>query len=575
MTRFDTYTAAAATGTTLHRWRYDLVTQAGEVLASSVETDGVPVFPMSAQPFAADLAQISERSLQFRLVPVLAEHRPFGPGSVIGHDSGNRVRIYAGLVVGGATTWFLKGTMLPDDMVSIYDGVHQVTGALVDTLRPVRSSMGSGFSWAGGVPVETVVAEILAQSGITATVAATGYTMPEGSLGAEAGRETAVRTMLDGCGHELTTTAEGEAFTRPILPSGDDAASHRWHYGGAGGLAVGASKAVSTTRHPAGCKVLAGGLLTSSSSQDLIVVDTDPRSVGRYAGPGESSLLSLRAPYIEGSAQAAAAGHGQLRRLSHGGGIVEFTCSANPAMRIGDLVELSHGDVEGAHRVIAYRLPLEVDGEMWVQVRGVFDPSIAYSFPIDITEGCLTSRVDTFDGPDENLEDNSASGGEGGSPDWTEIGWSWAVLGNRAIQRWPDTWSLAYDNTPMCSSDQQTTVEIGEIPSGRRVGPVARASGAFEGYAALVDPQGRIQLEVWQGGSSVKTLGSHQISGAVSGASVTVKAVGSAVTVEVSGTEVIAAVDTLLTGSHLGMLGFGGEGAQAPSIENFSGSIAS
>jgi hypothetical protein len=246
----------------------------------------------------------------------------------------------------------------------------------------------------------------------------------------------------------------------------------------------------------------------------------------------------------------------------------------NPAIREGDLVdvELDELNASGVYRVIEYRLPVHVDGLMSMTLRQVYDPALNYRPPGDRGDGCLVSFSDTFERPDQNLEHKDP--GEVGSPDWTEFGWSWGVVGGRAIQRYRDSWSFGMVNTPLCASNQYAETQLAVVPAGRPVGPGVRSTGEFDGYFALADSTGRISLELWLNGARMMQLGSYQHSGTLVGSTLRLRAVGPALTVLVNGASVLTASDDRCVGSHVGMLAYGDWTGSSPAVESFSAGAA-
>lgn len=577
MTRFEDYKAAAVDGAVVLPWRHELVTSSGSLLATTDETavvDGVMKWGAEIEPMDFSSARISQRSADMSLPVTDQELIPSWIGSLLHPESGNRIRIYSGFEMPDGTEVFHEqGTLVPDDVeASSSGGVAELTVDLVDTLRPIRSGLTSNFSFDRGEPVEDVVTRLVGEVIPDFQIAPTGFTMPSGSLSVGADRELAINSMLEGCGHELVSGELGAVFSRPIPPSTGSNQAERWLYGD-GGLPVEKWKRSWRASIVQGWQVAGGSLQTTSAEIEIVVFDTDPTSQGYFEGPGELVLGNSRYAYIEQTPQGAAAGYAQLRRHGIGPMTVEFEIVPNPAMREGDLIELTHEDlrIAGTFRVMSYRIPVQVDGRMTVVARHIYDPALGYTEPIDPGALCKLSATDTFDRPDENLENaGDPIGSDPGSPDWSEIGFSWGVVNGKAVQRFDGGWSLAYCNTPMCSSNQETTIAVEQIPSGRRLGPVVRSSGAMDGYTALMDSSGRVSLEMWLAGRSEAVLGSFASGQTPAGKNLAIRAVGSQITVTLGSSTVITATDTRRTGSHTGMLAYGGPPSAAPSVDTFT-----
>lgn len=576
MTRFSEYKDAAADGAIELPWRHDLVDSSGSLLATTDEdavVDGVMHWGAEVQPLSFASNRVSQRSADMTLPVTNQDLVPSWIGSLIHPESGNRVRLNAGFVgPNGQPIYHEQGTLLPDKVTGTSsEGVATLDVDLVDTLRPIRTKLTSAVSFTRGEPVENVVRALTEDVIPDITVVPTGFVMPSGLIPQGADRWTAINAMLEGCGHELVSGELGSVYTRPIPATTGSNDAERWFYGD-NGLPVMSWERSWSASVIQGWEVQGGSLQSTSAAVNIVVFDTDPTSEGYFKGDGSFNIGKSSYPWVEQTPQAAAAGYGQLRRHGIGPMIVQFTCSPNPAMREGDLMELVHEElrIAGTFRVLSYRLPLQVDGLMTVRARHVYDPAVGFDELINPDAVCKISATDTFDRPDQNLENaGDPIGSLPGSPDWTEIGHSWGVINGRAIQRAFGQWSLAFCNTPMCSSNQQTTIDIHQVPAGRRIGPVVRASGQMDGYAALIDHNGRISLEMWFAGRSEQVLGSHSSDSSPAGKSLSISAIGSLITVKLGSETVLTANDTRRTGSHTGMLGYGGQQSNAPGVDRF------
>jgi len=572
VSRFTDYTSAASSGVVrLAPWRLELLDSAETVLATTDPADVGPALLWRPQvdPLSFTNDRSSQRSLSFSL-PIssgLESLMPGSQGSPLDPSTRHRVRVSAGIYGPSGAVYWPRGTMLVDQVEATYNGgVTTLDVDLVDMIRPLRSELSLGFSFDDGDPVEDVVERIMSDvfAASEFDIAPTGFEMPGGSFAAGENREALVTALLEGCGHELAVSPLGRVYSRPVPPSSGDDHAERWSYG-VGGLPVSSCKRVWSLRAPQGFKVEGGSFQTADVSLSVLVWDTDPRSEGFYSGPGEISLPSRQYPFIGTHQQAIVAGYAQLRRHGTGPALVEFVTSPNPAIQVQDLVELSVPQlkVDGLFRVLGSTLP-EAGGEMTVVARGVYNPAAGYaSAGVDGSPGCLVSFSDNFDRDDQNLEDLA---GSPGSPDWTEFGYSWGVVDGRAVQRFHNGWSMAVLNKPLCASDHEMGCEIDAVPAGRFVGPMVRGSGEFDGYVALTDANGRITLELWQAGHRVTTLGSHNSGGSVTGKTLWVRADGSTVIVLLNSDAVISVTDDRGVGRHVGMLGWGGFGAQAPAV---------
>lgn len=579
MTRFDTYHEVVDSGSVQFDWRHELVSPEGETLATTDPASGGDAIEWGAsvRPLLFQSDRISQRTNTL-IVPVDYDDLvPSKRGSLLHPDSGNLVCSSVGYVTGdGSWRWVPQSTMMVEEAMAESDGGARVLDVdLVDTLRPIRSNLLARFVHDRDETVEAVVGRLVHEVVPSASITATGFVVPSGSLPVGSRRYDTVDKMLEGCGHEIVADANGAVYTRPIPPSTMNDQAERWRYG-VGGIPVERPKRSWRAHTPQGWEVHAGTLRTASSSVRLQVWDRDPSSEGFFQGGGEVVIGSSTLPYVEQTPQATVAGYGQLRRHGRGPALVSFETIANPEIREGDLLDLDLPDVKanGQFRVMAYRLPLEVDGLMTVTARGVYDPAFGFNFPAQPDSNCLTSISDTFDRPDENLEQtDDPIGSDPGSPDWSEHGQSWGVVENRAIQRKNGDWSLAWVVQPLCSTDQTATVDIASIPSGRFIGPAVRSDGLFGCYAALMGSDGRVTLEVWQNGNRVAVLGSAVTSSPPANQSLTLDAFGNLITVRSGSETLIQVTDGRLMGEHVGMLAFGGFPSSAPAAEEFTANV--
>lgn len=578
MTRFDDYTAAAADGATELDWRHDLIDPDGQLLATTdpteAESNDVVQWGASLAPLSFTNDRVSQRTAVLSVAAGDLDLVPIGSGSMLHPMAGNRVRSFMGLNTSGGWVWWPRATMIADTTTADLDsGSVAFTINLVDALRPIRSDFDAAFSFDDDETVEAVVTRIVEQViPQSFTIGATGCVMPRGSLDAGTERYRAANLMLEGCGHELVANPNGEISSRPIPSSADDLSVQRWTYG-TGGIPVHSAQRIWSVRRPQGWRIEGGSVQTTSSAVTILVYDTDPSSDGFFSGPGEVRLPTGRYPYVLSVPQAAEAGYGQLRRHGSGPMLLDIEVAPNPALRQGDLMTLTIPElrVAGSFRVLGFTLPLELTDHQTVTVRKVYDPALNYEPPLDAGEGCLVTVTDTFDRADQNLENTEV---EAGSADWTEIGYSWAVINQLAIQRYWGGWSLAYCNTPLCNTNQRVTIDIHEVPAGRYVGPAIRSSGQFDCYTALVNSSGWVSLEVWQAGARIATIGSHNSGQSPDGKSLSIEAVGTSITVKLQGTTIITASDDRRTGPHVGMLGFGGSPATAPKVSSFTAEAA-
>ena len=574
MTRFTEYTEAARAGAVELDWRHELIDPVGQVLLSDDRTSTTLQWGATSQPLQVRRDRISARSTTLRVPADRLELIPINQSSALHPDSGNRVRTSMGYRgVDGVYRWHLQSTSFIDRARASWSGATALELITIDSVEPIRSQMSNPVVFEAGADIGAVVRQVLAE-----ILAETDYevpdtmcTVPGGTFQTGTDRSTAINELLESCGWELTATPEGLIITQPIPTSADVSGAERWAYGD-GGIPVDAAVREWQRRTPEAWQVVGGSLRSADGIQiDVLVFDTDPSSEG-FARPGTKgrTIGTSRLPFVTSTTQAATAAYAQLRRNGTGPGLITMQSIPNPALELGDLVELNLPDLRavGTYRVLEYTMPIEVDGLMSVLLRGAYDPALNYDPPLDVREGCVLSVTDAFDRPNQNLEDDER---EAGSTDWTEVSYSWGVVGQEAIQRGNNNWCMAFRATPLCSIDHYVELEMAAIPSGRRVGPCVRNAADFSGYVALADSSRRVSLEMWQNERSVATLGEYRHNTSLSTSTIRLTAQGSRLTVSVNGTTVITANDTRRVGAHPGMLGYGGrQGNNAPRVASFS-----
>lgn len=577
MNRFETYQNIFEDGGGQLHWRHELIGENGELLASTdpaAAVGTVQFWGASLSPLETSGLNIAQRQATVTLVSPDKSLVPNKRGSLVHPDSNNRLRSYAGIDIGADEPFmWQQSTLLFDEVTSVVEGgLVTVQASLIDQVQPLRTDFTSTFGFADDEPVEQVVERIMLQvySADQFRITPTGYTVPAGSADPNDERFALVDSLLAGCGHELAVTSAGVVYNRPIPPTVRTDGS-RWRYGDVG-IPVQRAARVHVQNEQRGWTVEAGNLQTSEPDIVVTVYDRDPQSQGYFQSGGAARLGESRLPYVRSNNQGRVAGYGQLRRNGSGPALVEFTTIPNPAMLEGDQLELTIPEIfaVGDFRVIEVVLPQQNDGLMTVVARAAWDPEFEFDQPaIDPPPqtNCIVEFTDDFTRPNENLE--ILPGKTDGSPEWTEIGWSWQVIGNQAIQWYPDTWSLAFVNIPLCSSNHYSEVQIGGIPSGRFLGPAVRADGDFSCYVAVANDDGLITLEMWRNAELEERLGAFDVGEVPNGRSLRLTASGPQLVVELDGTTIISEVDDRRTGGHVGMLAYGGSGSNAPAVDSF------
>ena len=584
MDRFEEYThAVLAASPASATWKFELLDPVGRLLATDDVTEATgqaAYWQVEADPVEvqSDLASARTSTITFTSsIDLVPRDRTGG----LHPESAPRVRAWAGITTSSGTTLHPQFTALIDELrADDMGGVPVFEADLVDAIHPVRSDLSTTFRFVEGETVEAVVTRLIGQVIPTDELAiqATGFTTGGADVEVGTSRYDLVNSLLEGCGHELIADPYGVVTSQEILPSSEDDSAKRWVYGEQG-IPIESPARTWRSFVPRGWVVEGASTTDGEPEVAVTVFDLDRSSLGFFQGIDVPAIMeTARYPYARTRAQLQVAGYGLLRRHGSGPGLITFRTLPNPAIRRGDLVELTMTALKldrASARVLDYRLPLHNEGLMTITARLVWEPDLGFITPgIELDLDCEVSFSDDFDRPDEDLQ--LLPGSDDGSAVWTEMGFSWGVEGGWAVQRFggPDPWSLAIVNEALCTSDQHSEVTIRRLPSGRRVGPLVRSDGAFNGYTALASNQ-NISLELWINGSSAAVLGSHSLMASPVGSTVRVSAVGSTISVLFDGETVISVSDDRQFGAFVGMLGYGGYGDQAPAVQPFAAAAAS
>lgn len=561
MTRVETYTDALLAATRFS-WRHDLVDPDGEILASTVPDRAPILWGAELDPVQVNPGRFSARTANLSVIDPDGVLMPDKPSSMLHPESGNRVRVWGGFETG---SYWPQATLLPDEVDGVSDGgIASLSVYLVEPLRPLASTLTSAFRLVEGENVQNTVNRLVRQVDPVVDArgfAGTDYTTPSGSIEAGSERKRHLIELLDGVGHEIAADVWGLIYTRPIRASHDTGGS-RWRYGQSDGIPIKNIRRRWSVRVPQGWRVEGGSFQNQEEPVTWTVYDTDPTSEGYWQGEGETHIPTSRLPWVRTIEQAAHAGYAQLRRSGVGPMTVTFDTLPNPAILDGDLVELEAPQVnaEGVFMVMSYSLPIQLEGLMSVTCRKVYDPEVSY-VPRQSPDGCIASYADTFARADEDLQGSA----------WVEHGWSWGVVGQQAVQRYPDGWCMALLRNPLCSWTQSAVITVDAVPNGRKVGPVVSSSGGFDGWAAVADQYGNISIERWLGGRRVEQIGTYANGSTVAGTTLGLYATQSQLEVKIGGSSVGTWEVDDLSGTSVGMLGFGGPVGAAPAVSSFNG----
>lgn len=575
MSRYTDYMDALDGGLELG-WRYELISDDGRYLAllgtwdpTETQAAGATLEAITWQP-----GVLSPRTSTMQIVDPTDELICDGPEHPLHPDARSAVRVYGICNPRSSNPVEIIVATLAIERTRVR-ATHDVatsTSYLVSRTRPLDSELDQPIHYDDGTVITSLVRKLMAQvMGRTPfTVTDAPWTAAAGTFQTGRNRLDAINKMLASVGHELADDPEGRISTRPVLPSGDGE-GERWTYG-TDGIPIEDGDNDHTDQVPEGIHLIGGSLQNNDRPPEVTVYDTDPTSAGYYDGEGGARIQPVTNPFIQSEAQAVDAGYAYLRLTGRGPRQVEILTLPNPMLREGDLVDLDYPPIKaaGTFRVVGFTYPPELNGHQRIKLREVFEPRVNYQGS-GSPDGAATFVSDDFNRPYENLE-NLPPPGEPGSPNWTEFGWSWAVVGQRAVQRYHGGWSFARYNTPLTSSAMAVQVRVYPL-SGNEVGPMVRSSGQYDGYSALAEPGGRIRLVRWQGGHISAVLKEWRTGSNPTGKIVRLEATGSTLTVKVDGSALGSVTDDVLHGNYTGMVGYGRGGPANPACDDFQGEV--
>lgn len=559
-------------------WLYELISPEGEVLASNrPESPSVIEWPAEVSGYSLARNRQAPRVASLRGLGHRPELLPTGPASLLHPEALSSVRISIGLGPESSRQWYEVATLLNVDARLVANsGTKVVDLDLRSRSARLDVEVDARIPYAEGDLVTDVLQQIIAPAmdPFPFTIAASEYTLPIG--GVEVGRnrgEIAAR-MLRAIGHEMIDDSSGRISTRPV-PTADDGPGERWVYGTNGILVSGAER-LRSLKTPQGVRVQGGSLQDRLLVVDSTVFDTDEASEGYYDGSRPPVTENLSIPLIRSTEQAIHAGYAYLRQVGRGPEQLVVTAVPNPLIQQGDLVQLDYPDSNsnGVYRVLDIpAFDPQLGGPQRLLLRKVFDPqrNFTWSPPNEPTGDVAIS--DDFNRPDENLEDLPP--GSPGSPNWTELGWSWWIINQQARQWYGggggtySGWSFARYNTALSSSDHEVGVDVFPTP-GRPCGPQMRSNGEFNGYSALAYTTGQIRIVEWNNGNQ-HTLAEFNVGSDPSGQRLVLRGSGETLTAFLDGTEIGSTTDDTWHGTYVGMQGYGGSGDAAPRCDNFTG----
>ncbi len=560
-------------------WKYDLVSPDGDVLASThPDSSGVLEWPASVSGYSLARNRMAPRLAQLRGLGYRAELLPTGPASLLHPEALSSVRMSVGLGPESSRVWYEVATLLNVNAELVTEGgTKEVELDLASRSARLDVEIAERIPFAEGTLVTTVLQELMTSiSPFPFSVASSEYTLPIGGMEPNRNQGEAVSRLLRAIGHELVDDEKGRVATRPV-PSAADGPGERWQYGD-GGILVAAATRARALRRPQGVRVEGGSLQDKLQVIDFTVYDTDPLSEGYYDGTGSPATESLSNPLIRSTPQAINAGYAYLRQLGRGPEVIEITAVPNPLIREGDLVDLEYPDTNssGTYRVLAIpSFDFELRSPQRLLLRKVFDPEVNFTWAPTSGPSGNTEISDDFNRADQNLEHLPPA--SPGSPNWTELGWSWWIINQQARQWYGggggayNGWSFARYNTALSSSDHEVSVDVFPT-SGHPVGPHIRSDGNFNGYSAMAYTDGKIRIMKWHSGKPT-TLGEASTGSNPSGGRLRLRGSGSTLTAYLNDVLVLTVENDHFHGTFAGMQGYGGSGAQAPRADNFLGAV--
>ncbi len=112
-----------------------------------------------------------------------------------------------------------------------------------------------------------------------------------------------------------------------------------------------------------------------STPSQVVVADTDPTSPTYVGGPFGRVPRFYRSPLIANNTQALLAGQALLQRSTGLTRTRQITCVPNPALEVGDRIDISVGGQLEQHLVDSFELPLGVDNPAMTIVTRLAKPA--------------------------------------------------------------------------------------------------------------------------------------------------------------------------------------------------------
>ncbi len=486
---------------------------------------------------------------------------PTGSGHPAHPSTRNRVRVWAGHVIGERTELLPLATLIVDraDLVD--------TGAVVldlDTVDP--SALADTAFRSGGLRIEagadtidTVVAvltEFLPDMAVILAESAP-FTLPAVEKDEGDSVEQFVTDALDSVGMILTVDPFGryriEQVPQTWAPSMDPP---DWRYGDDGIPVDDVTVGFAVPDAPSGVTVTGGN--TNSDEAPAItatVRDQDPSSATWWDvtnPPPSAYTVEVQNEYVVTERQAKVAAWARFRMIGAGGQRVRFSAVPNPALRPDHVVSFGWdrtGIKPGLWIVETVELPIVAGELMRVELARSWDPALEDAEAGDPTtppppDPPATVYTESFNwGVADGFIYNRPNwaGNAGSDTVYTKSNQAWGGNGH-GLARW---------TIPMISTDHWSELYIFEIRSDSKgVGPHVRQLGTgidIQGYQAAAVYAGgsrnKIELRRWDSKYVYQVIGTYTHGSNLELDTIRLEAEGSTLRVKVNGTLALTVVD--------------------------------
>ena len=567
---------------------YELVDGDGELVLTTTEEPsslgkwtpssiGTVSFDLSQTGVADHSMTVPEDSSDSRLTPLTDGH-PF-------RDGLHRVRVSGGFRIGDEVLLHRMVTLEIDEGVNIRDSAGQRVEL---SCRTAIGRLDSAFSttdiFAAGENAMDVAAAVIApvygdssETGDQISAIAsesTNFTLPRIEVAQGDNRLELVETIAEAVGFELAEDEFGNVQLRKVptrqIP---ESAAARWVYGDEGIPVAQAVEQWSLIPPTAGVKLTGFSDDDDVEPPEITVLDRDPssRAYSAPSSPQVGGIVEVDNELVISSQQALEAALAILRKIGRGARRLQLTANVNPALRHGDIVEFSSAELEipsSLWLVESASIPT-VPGSMAFTIASSWDPTggqqvVGSDFHAP-TDPPVTTFTDNFNRPDGNHD--------GETTDWTEIGYSHNLRGNRTVNLFGGDWCHVYVSTkPLEGADQFAQIEITDLDfTSDQIGPLVRSNGQGDGFALLASGANAVELWRFRDRAPAELLDSYQHGSSLVGAVMRLEIVDTALVGKLDGATVVDATSGANQGNRFaGICSRAAQGSpESPGADNF------